>query len=414
MTRRLYENDSYITEFTATVLSCTAAEILEETNAGGAEATCDDAKAAVDSAEAADNGDAAYYWVALDQTAFFPEGGGQNPDTGRLDEHPVVDVQIKGDTVWHKTTLLAEPGQIVAGCIDWEKRFSNMQQHSGEHIFSGLVHRHFGYNNVGFHLGSSVVTMDFSGPLTATDIDRIEWEVNDAIIKNVPITVAYPDKEALATMEYRSKIDIEGQVRLVTVEGYDVCACCAPHVARTGEIGGLKVVDSQKYKGGTRVSILCGFRMLRDYRQKQALVTEISRSLSAPVEKVDAAVRRQLDENARLRQVIYEMQEQMILEDIEAIEPGRENVWFFKEEMDAAAMRRTMNRALEKVSGCCGVFCGSDDDGYKYIIGSKSRDARELAGVLKSAVGARGGGSAQMIQGFAGVSRDKLETVLPE
>lgn len=393
MTRRLYENDSYITEFTATVLSCTAAEILEETNAGG---------------------DAAYYWVALDQTAFFPEGGGQNPDTGWLDGHPVVDVQIKGDTVWHKTTLMAEPGQIVAGCIDWEKRFSNMQQHSGEHIFSGLVHRHFGYNNVGFHLGSSVVTMDFSGPLTATDIDRIEWEVNDAIIKNVPITVAYPDKEALATMEYRSKIDIEGQVRLVTVEGYDVCACCAPHVARTGEIGGLKVVDFQKYKGGTRVSILCGFRMLRDYRQKQALVTEISRLLSAPVEKVDAAVRRQLDENARLRQVIYEMQEQMILKDIEAIEPGRENVWFFKEEMDAAAMRRTMNRALEKVSGYCGVFCGSDDDGYKYIIGSKSRDARELADVLKSAVGARGGGSAQMIQGFAGVSRDKLEAVLPE
>lgn len=387
MTDRLYENDGYVKEFQAQVVAC------QEDAAREGRRT---------------------FWIVLDRTAFFPEGGGQNADKGWLDGREVLDVQVKDGIVYHKTAFMLEPGQTVTGVIDWELRFSNMQQHSGEHIFSGLVHRYFGYNNVGFHLGSQVVTMDFDGVLDARDIDRVEWEVNGAIAENVPVTVSYPDAEALKNIEYRSKIEIEGQVRLVTVEGYDVCACCAPHVARTGEIGGLKVVDFQKYKGGTRVSILCGFRMLEDYRMKQAVVGEISRLLSAPAAKADAAVKRQLDENGRLRQVIYGLREQLMLRDIEGIPEGTGHVWFFKEELDAAMMRKLVNETLTKISGFCGVFCGNEDQGYKYIIGTRSGDARLLAGMLRESLGARGGGSAEMIQGFADATRQRIEAVLPQ
>ena len=390
MTDRLYENDGYVKEFQAQVTAC-----LEdpETEPSGEERT---------------------FWIVLDRTAFFPEGGGQNADKGWLDGRAVLDVQVKDGVVYHKTAFALAPGHTVTGVIDWELRFSNMQQHSGEHIFSGLVHRYFGYNNVGFHLGSQVVTMDFDGVLNARDIDRVEWDVNGAIARNVPVTVSYPDAEALKNMEYRSKIEIDGQVRLVTVEGYDVCACCAPHVARTGEIGGLKVVDFQKYKGGTRVSILCGFRMLEDYRMKQAVVGEISRLLSAPAAKADAAVKRQLDENGRLRQVIYGLREQLMEKDIEGIPEGTGHAWFFKEELDPAMMRRLVNETLAKVSGFCGVFCGSEDQGYKYIIGTRNGDARQLAGLLREALGARGGGSAEMIQGFVEAPRASIEAVLPQ
>lgn len=199
---KLYENDSYMKKFTAVVLNCIP--------------------------------DGDYFQVVTDKSAFFPEGGGQNADTGFLGDARVLDVQEKDGIVYHKTDRPLEPGTDVEGEIDWEKRFSNMQQHSGEHIVSGIVHRKYGYDNVGFHLGDENVTLDFNGPLTKEDLSQIERDANRAVFENRAITVSYPSKDALALLTYRSKIEIDGQVRIVTVDGYDVCACCAPHVARTG------------------------------------------------------------------------------------------------------------------------------------------------------------------------------------
>lgn len=412
MTDRLYENDGYVKVFEARVVACLEASEGLWTEGNSADGMAG-ASSTVTEVSGAGKG-RRLFWIVLDRTAFFPEGGGQNADRGWLNDREVLDVQVKDGVVYHKTAFWLEPGQQVTGVIDWELRFSNMQQHSGEHIFSGLVHRYYGYNNVGFHLGSQVVTMDFDGVLDARDIDRVEWAVNGAIAENVPVTVSYPDAEALKNIEYRSKKEIDGQVRLVTVEGYDVCACCAPHVARTGEIGGLKVVDFQKYKGGTRVSMLCGFRMLEDYRMKQSMVGEISRLLSAPAAKVDEAVKRQLDENGRLRQEIYGLREQLMEKDIEGIPEGTGHVWFFKEALDAAMMRKMVNETLRRVSGFCGVFCGNEDQGYKFIIGTRGGDARKLAKELREALGARGGGSAEMIQGFVNVPRQRIEAVLPQ
>ena len=263
-TIKLYDRDAYATEFEADIISC-------EPN------KADDKR----------------FDIILNQTLFFPEEGGQSPDMGILGGYRVVDVQIKNGVITHTVDISAgdccimgkeevqtekkadgkiigmecasEKAELAAGVhvqgkIDWQHRFYNMQQHSGEHIFSGIVHRRFGFENVGFHLSDSVVTMDFSGVISPEDIAEVEHEVNVAISKNIPIEVTYPSRDELAQLEYRSKIEIEGQVRIVTVPGYDVCACCAPHVKRTGEIGMLKVMNYQNYKGGVRISILCGFR----------------------------------------------------------------------------------------------------------------------------------------------------------
>ena len=497
-TVRLYENDSYLREFSARVVCCVPAgqifaaaqqnrpqeaaaaaqrDIAQETATAAQKDMAQEAAAAaqrnIAQGAAAGGGDWA---VVLDRTAFFPEGGGQGADTGWLSLSPaaaaaadgkpearetvaaadgkpevcgadaaaegkpevcgaaaaadgkpevcgaavppvefaVTDVQIVDGIVYHRTAFWASPGTAVVGKICWEQRFSNMQQHSGEHIFSGLVHRYFGYRNVGFHLGSQTVTMDFNGILSNRELERLEWEANTVIAKNVPVTVSYPDRETLKTLEYRSKIEIEGQVRIVTVQGCDVCACCAPHVAHTGEIGLLKVVDAQKYKGGVRVSILCGFRALSDYREKLAGVHQISQMLSAPPQGVIQAVERERAESARLRQKLYERTQQLIDRVIEAVPEGQDYIWLFEETLDTAAMRRAVNRALKRAGTAAGIFCGSDDAGYNYIIGAIPGvfDATTAAAALKSRLGARGGGRPEMVQGFVRASRPEIETLL--
>ena len=381
ITTRLYEQDSYLKEFDATVVACD--KVSEDE-----------------------------YQLVLDATAFFPEGGGQGADKGVVGDIPVLDVQIKNGVIYHKAAVPFEVGVRVHGAIDWENRFSNMQQHSGEHIFSGLVNRYYGYNNVGFHLGAQVMTMDFDGVLEANDIARLEEDVNRAIRENVAISVSYPTDEELENLSYRSKIEILDQVRIVTVEGYDVCACCAPHVALTGAIGGLKVVNFQKYKGGTRVTALCGLRALHDYQMKQKQAEQISKMLSVPVEQVADGVCRQQEEIVKLRQEIYRLTEELIDKELDDLVAGTQNKWFFKEQLEAPAMRKIVNRALEKVTGYCGVFVGNDADGYKYIIGSRDNDARNVAKIMQEHLGVRGGGSAQMVQGAAKAKKEDIQDVL--
>ena len=200
--------------------------------------------------------------MLLDQTAFFPEGGGQWPDLGTIGEANVLDVHERAGEVEHLVDAPLAPGTRVHGQIDWERRFSVMQQHSGEHIFSGLVHARFGYDNVGFHIGSEAVTMDFNGGMTEEEAGEIELAANRIVYANVPIEHFIPDVETRKTLEYRSKKEIEGDLRIVRISGADTCACCGTHLHRTGEIGQIKLLGVQRYKSGVRVSILCGLRAL--------------------------------------------------------------------------------------------------------------------------------------------------------
>ena len=383
-TVRLYDQDAYATKFEAEVLACEEVEKKEKK----------------------------VYQVWLDQTLFFPEEGGQSPDMGTIDGIKVLDVQIKDEVITHTLAAPLAVGTMVKGVVDWKHRFYNMQQHSGEHIFSGIVHNRFGYDNVGFHLSDSIVTMDFNGVITAEDIEEIETEVNQAIIENIPVEVSYPTKEELKVLEYRSKIEIEGQVRIVTIPGYDVCACCAPHVRRTGEIGMLKVMNVQSYKGGVRISILCGFRALEAFRQKADIITELMAQFSTNQEALVENVTKLKNTNQTMKNQLASAKQELMEYKVAAIPEDSENAILFESDLDTPVVRNVVNGLVEKFTGICAVFVGKDESGYQFIVGSKNKECRAIAAALREKLSARGGGSDKMIQGSVAASQLQIEELL--
>ncbi len=383
-TVRLYDQDAYATKFEAEVLACEEVEKKEKK----------------------------VYQVWLDQTLFFPEEGGQSPDMGTIDGIKVLDVQIKDEVITHTLAAPLAVGTTVKGVVDWKHRFYNMQQHSGEHIFSGIVHNRFGYDNVGFHLSDSIVTMDFNGVITAEDIEEIETEVNQAIIENIPVEVSYPTKEELKVLEYRSKIEIEGQVRIVTIPGYDVCACCAPHVRRTGEIGMLKVMNVQSYKGGVRISILCGFRALEAFRQKADIITELMAQFSTNQEALVENVTKLKNTNQTMKNQLASAKQELMEYKVAAIPEDSENAILFESDLDTPVVRNVVNGLVEKFTGICAVFVGNDESGYQFIVGSKNKDCRAIAAALREKLSARGGGSDKMIQGSIAAKQLQIEECL--
>lgn len=383
-TIRLYDADAYQTEFEATVLACGEVE----------------------------KKDGRVYQVWLDQTLFFPEEGGQSPDMGTIDGVEVLDVQIKNEVITHTLAAPLTVGTTVKGVVDWKHRFYNMQQHSGEHIFSGIVHKKFGYDNVGFHLSDSIVTMDFNGVISPKEITEIEEKVNQAIIENIPVEVSYPSKEELKELDYRSKIEIEGQVRIVTIPGYDVCACCAPHVRRTGEIGSLKVMNVQSYKGGVRVSILCGFRALDAFRQKADIITELMAEFSTSQDAILDNVKKLKGANQTMKNQLAAAKQELMEYKVSAIPEDSENAILFEADLETPVVRGVVNGLVEKFAGISAVFVGNDENGYQFIVGSKNKDCRQIAATLREKLSARGGGSDKMIQGSVAATQLQIEELL--
>lgn len=383
-TIRLYDADAYQTEFEAAVLAC----------------------------EEVEKKDGRVYQVWLDQTLFFPEEGGQSPDMGTIDGVEVLDVQIKNEVITHTLAAPLTVGATVKGVVDWKHRFYNMQQHSGEHIFSGIVHNRFGYDNVGFHLSDSIVTMDFNGVITPEEITEIEEKVNQAIIENIPVEVTYPSKEELKELDYRSKIEIEGQVRIVTIPGYDVCACCAPHVRRTGEIGSLKVMNVQSYKGGVRVSILCGFRALDAFRQKADIITELMAEFSTSQDAILDNVKKLKGTNQTMKNQLAAAKQELMEYKVSAIPEDSENAILFEADLETPVVRGVVNGLVEKFAGISAVFVGNDENGYQFIVGSKNKDCRQIAATLREKLSARGGGSDKMIQGSVAATQLQIEELL--
>lgn len=380
MTERVYDLDSYIRSMEATVLAC-------EERKGG-------------------------WRIALDRTCFFPEGGGQFGDVGTL--YPaegvpltVTDTREEGGAIWHQTDRPLPAGGNVRGEIDWEVRFSRMQCHTGEHIVSGLFHTLYGLENVGFHLGEEEITIDLSGPVTWADVQEVERRANQVVSENVPVVCAYPAPEELEHLEYRSKLDLKEHVRIVTISGYDRCACCAPHVGRTGEVGLIHLLSMQNWKGGVRLRMLCGSRAVEDVMRKQASVTALSNLLSAKQEEVAEAARRMSGEleQARLRAV--RLGRALARAKAEILPQGAERVLVF-EELDADALRALVNAALERGIGLCAAFA-PEEGGFRYILGAAGRDLRPLVREMNAALRGRGGGSAGMVQGSVTASREAVE-----
>ncbi len=348
--------------------------------------------------------------LELDQTLFFPEEGGQTPDQGTLAGGLVLDVQIRDGMILHTVhweqaeaagAAGVTEGMRVTGEIDWPHRFSNMQQHSGEHIFSGLVHQIFGYENVGFHLSDHEVTMDYNGPLTPEQTEELEILANRVITQNLVIDCRYPAAEELESIDYRSKKEIQGAVRIVTIPGVDVCACCAPHVHRTGEIGFLKVISRQNYKGGTRLSILCGERALAQVISEHSLLTGMAQNLSTSADQIPAQIQKQQEMIASLSSELQSARKELLLGKLAQIPADRHCVCLIEEGMDAGSMRQAVNTLMEGHDGYCGAFSGNGE-GYNFILGIREGDARKALEDLKQILNGaqvRGGGSAQMVQG---------------
>ena len=367
-TEKLYDKDSYLQEFQATVISC---EQKSETT----------------------------WSIVLDKTAFFPEGGGQTGDTGWLNEIEVIDTREKAGVIYHETKVPLEVGMHVAGKIDFAKRFDKMQQHTGEHILSGIVCATYGYNNVGFHLSTEITTLDFDGELSAEQVRELEIKVNQAIHANIPVQVKFPTKAELSEMEYRSKIEIEGQVRIVEIPEIDRCACCAPHVRTTAEVGLLKIQSCDRHRGGCRLTIVCGMRALKDYQQKQESVGKVSAALSAKPDKIAEAVKNLQEQQTSLREQLNRIQAMYLQEKLEKVNAEDKYVCIFEKSLDSIAMRNFVNDAMERCVGICGAFIGSDDKGYHYILGCKNTDVSQISKQLNEKFNGKGGGKPQMVQG---------------
>lgn len=351
------------------------------------------------------------YEIILDRTAFFPEGGGQSSDTGSLGGVSVSDVQEIDGKIIHYTDGPLVEGTEVEGCIDWTERFSKMQQHTGEHIVSGLIHKIYGYHNVGFHLGTDSVTLDFNGVVPKEKLHEIEQLANEAVAKNLPVQVLYPTDEELSKISYRSKIEIEGQVRIVVIDGYDVCACCAPHVKQTGEIGLIKLVGMQNYKGGVRISMLCGFRALEDYYQKEKNNREIAVMLSVKEYETAVEVERLQEELAMKKAKIAELEQKFLEQKVETLDVSGEIVCLF-EETDPVMTRELVNLLLKKGAKMAAVFSGNEREGYRYVLGSRSLDVRKNGKLLNEAFHGRGGGKPEMVQGTVQGKREEIEAFL--
>ncbi len=348
------------------------------------------------------------YDVVLDRTCFYPEGGGQPGDTGSLSGVRVTDTHERGDEIVHFCDAPLAVGETVEGAIDYDRRFSFMQLHSGEHILSGIVHRRFGYENVGFHMGTDFVTIDFSGMLGPDDLAAVEAEANEWIWKNIPIRITWPSPDELAAIPYRSKKELTGQVRIVTIPDVDICACCGTHVSNTGEIGFVKIFSCVKFHDGVRLEILCGRRALQ---YMSALVEQnrrVSGLLSAkPLQTADAAARL-LEAEAALKLRAAQLEEQVFAQKAQAL-AGAGNVLLFEPPMTPDSVRRLTDLVMTACGGRAAVFAGSDAEGYKYAVGEADGDLRQFVKELNAEMHGRGGGKPFFAQGSVAASRAGIE-----
>ena len=364
-TIKLYEHDAYIKEFEAKVIECIPVK--------------------------------KGYDVILDQTAFFPEGGGQPSDQGTLNGYPVEDVQMMDGEIRHRISEELESDTYVKGIISWDKRFRIMQNHSGEHIVTGIIHNRFGYDNVGFHMGSEAVTLDLNGTITAEQLDEIEEKANEYIRDNIPIKAIYPTKEEEETLEYRSKMEIERDLRVIVIEGADVCACCGTHTNTTGEIGLIKLLGLQAHKGGVRISMLAGRDALDDYHNKHKQVVNISRMLSAKTGQVDGAVKKMQSDYETLKLNMMERTKELLEEKAKGVKEGTSYLCV-KENLNGNDLRLYVNLLMERCKVVLALSPGKDQ-GFSYIIGSKEQDCKGIGQKLNQEFNGRGGGSPQMVQG---------------
>ncbi len=339
--------------------------------------------------------------IVLDKTAFFPEGGGQPGDTGIIADVQIVDTQIENDTIYHyyegSAALCA--GQAVSCAIDWEKRFLRMQAHTGEHIVSGIAHRLFGVNNVGFHMDDVLMTVDFDGYLSAEELEQIENEANACVYKDVRVYARFPDEETLQKLDYRSKANAFENIRIVTVEGYDDCACCAVHLSSTGQVGLIKILSGVSHRGGVRIALICGKTALKDYQIKHKSTLHIADVLAAKHYETDAAVEKLLQKEKELHYMLQQKNERFVAYICEHTPYTKNNAVFCLPEFSPAELKDAAVRLKDCCGGLCCVISGEDAAGYYFAVASNALKVTDYTKEITSALNGSGGGRYDVIQG---------------
>lgn len=372
---KLYEAQPYLTTFSATVESCTPGKKGWE--------------------------------ILLDQTAFYPEGGGQPYDTGTLGGAEVLEVHQRQGRVVHICASPLDAGSRVEGQIHWSRRFDLMQHHSGEHIVSGIAHRLFGCDNVGFHMGSDVITIDLNVELSPDQVAQLESEANRYIWEDHPISIMYPSPEELEQLDYRSKKALTGQVRIVSFPGADTCACCGTHVASSGQVGLVKLLSCQKFRSGVRIELVCGKRAMDYLSRVWEQNRTVSNLLSAKTMQTSSAVQRLLDENAALKSRILTLEEEQFAA-LARQYKGQGQVLLFHPGLSPDGLRRLCGAVQAACGGRCACFSGGDDIGYQYAIGNPGGDLRPLVKSLNQALNGRGGGKPDFVQGSVPSSQQAI------
>ncbi len=373
---KLYEQDPYIDHFSACVLSCTPVK----------------------------NG----FEVCLDQTAFYPEGGGQPWDTGTLDHVQVLEVHQRDGNIIHLCNAPLEPGCSVKGQINWPRRFDLMQQHSGEHIVSGIAHARWGCENVGFHMGSDVVTIDFDRVLTRSDLAWLENMANQYIWSDRPVSISYPTPDELETLAYRSKKALSGSVRIVSFPGADTCACCGTHVSSSAQIGFVKLLSVQKFRDGVRIELVCGGRALEFLNRNLEQNHIVSNLLSAQLFDTSSAVQRLLNENNSLKSRIQIMEDHHF-QNLAQTYLNAGNVLLFEDGLSANSLRRLCDAVLHACQGRCACFSLSPDGSFQYAIGSPNANLRDFTNAMNQALNGQGGGKPDFVQGRLRANRSEIE-----
>lgn len=375
-TRKLYYEDCHLRQFTATVTAC----------------------------EKAENG----WYISLDQTVFYPEGGGQACDLGTLDDAAVLDVQEQGETVVHLCDRPFSVGQTVTGSIDWQRRFDLMQQHTGEHLLSGLIHDQFGYHNSGFHVGAQVMEVDFDGPIPADALWELEYRANALVWTNLPVNCYYPSREELPNVQYRTKRELPWPVRIVDIPGADTCACCGVHVKYTGEVGLIKILSCVKFHGGVRLEMVCGNRAYRYMAHIFEQNRQISQLLSAKMTETAPAAQKLMD-NFSAEKFRASGLEKKVFDAIACGYQGKENVLYFAEDLTGGGVRELSDRIAQHCTGYAAVCSGNDQTGYQLCLVSKTVNVKELGTRAVQALNGRGGGKDFAFQGTVKATRNQIE-----
>lgn len=376
MTERLFDTDSHLLEFEARVLSC------EQSGEG--------------------------FLVLLDATAFAPESGGQPSDIGTLGGASVLDVKEREGELWHLTDRALPVGERVRGEVDRMRRLRHLQNHTGEHIVTGLFYREYGMNNIGFHLGHEDVTLDLDGSVDLPMMRRIEQLANLAVAENRAVHILYPSEAALETLFYRSKGEIEGRVRIVEIEGLDRCACCVPHVKRTGEVGGIRLLSCMRYKGGTRIHMKCGLDAMAHSNVQQDRESALSQLLSLPPERIFDGVKKLMEDLGAAKYKLVEMKRGKIKEYLDALDGCEKRLCLFEKDFDVNELRMLVSGAVEKTGGLCAAFSGDDEGGYRFVLADMSGGFEETATRLRTALSAKGGGKPPFLQGTLTASESEI------